>query len=183
MIGMLEMESEATITNNYAPAFGQGTIAEMGKKLIGLATSEDIGGSFAAAGGGSASDNDYTLVSSLNTQQVYDGSEPPIVDLPLILLAFEDPKTEVEAAIAALNKMALPELNKVPIGGRMPPEVTVNLQRQIIVKKGRIENLMVQDFGAYSRKGTLWAKVNVTIKAMQMMSRDDRDNLADKFSQ
>ena len=172
VVGMLEMEADTTINNNFSAAFGQGSIVEVGKKVQGIVDSGVFGNS------SNTGDTDYTTVSSLNTQQSYDGSEPPIVDLPLVFIAFENPRLEVENAIKALNEMSLPSLTKLPIGGRMPPEVTINLRRQIIVKGGRIETLTVQDFGAYSKEGTLWAKANVTIKAMQMMSRQNATNQA-----
>jgi hypothetical protein len=165
VVGLLEIESEATISNAYTPAFGNGTAQDTVKGLMGTAQY--------LFEGDSSVDTERTLTSDLNTRQIYDGSEPPSIELELFFVAFENPAIEVEGAIQALKQMALPALKTLPTDSRPPPEVTVNLRRQILLTKGRIESFSVHDYGAYSKKGTLWTKCSVSIKGMQMPDKLD----------
>ena len=163
---LLEQESEASLDNTYGPAFGMGTVQDKTRGLIGGLQSDQVQSTELGI------DAEYTFISALNTQQVYEGSEPPNVDLSLLLVAFEDPAREVDLAINALKEMALPSLKTEAIGSRPPSRVSINLKRQILLTQGRIESMMVNDFGAWSDQGTLWAKVSLMIKAMQMPSRE-----------
>lgn len=167
VVALLENETEASIDNMYSPAFGMNTAQEFVRKITGAVQSDE----FNSTDIGKAIDTEKSLVSSLNTQQIYEGSEPPVVELPLVLVAMEDPKREVEDAIDALREMSLPALTVSTIGSRPPPRVTINLARQILLTHGRVESLAVNDFGTYSTQGTLWSRINLRIKAMQMPSR------------
>lgn len=162
--GLLEQESEASLENTFEPAFGMSTVQDKIKGLLGAFQSDQVSSETGV-------DAEYALISALNTQQIYAGSEPPAVDLPLLFVALEDPAREVDQAINALKEMALPSLVATAVGSRPPARVTINLKRQILLTKGRIESLAVNDFGAWSSSGTLWAKVMLRIKAMQMPSR------------
>ena len=168
VVGLLEQESEAMVTNQFSEAFGQSMPQQTLRGGIALLTNSDAGDSLGTG------DSDMALISSLNTLQAYEGSEPPMLDLPLVFLALQDPANEVEKAVEALKEMSLPYLTTTAVESKPPPKVTINLRRQILLTEGRIESLMVQDFGAISEKGTLWAKVSVSLKAMQMPSRNSR---------
>jgi hypothetical protein len=165
VIALMENETEATLENMYSPAFGVNTAQDIIKKVTGVAQSNDASEFMASA------DTERALVSTLNTQQVYEGSEPPAVDLALLLVAMEDPKREVEDAISALKEMSLPSLTLAAVNSRPPPPVTINVKRQILLTNGRIESYSLNDFGTFSPKGTLWSKISLRIKAMQMPSR------------
>lgn len=165
VIALLENESEVSLDNMYSPAFGMNTAQDFVRKITGVFQSEQFNDLETGL------DTEKALISSLNTQQIYEGSEPPVVELPLMLIAMEDPKREVEDAISALKEMSLPALTVSTVGSRPPPRVTLNLARQILITDGRIESFAVNDFGTYSRKGTLWSRINLRIKAMQMPSR------------
>jgi hypothetical protein len=165
VIGLLESESEATISNTFSQAFGTNTVQDLIRKGIGAFQSEPVSDAYQQSTG---NDTNFALISELNTQQIFDGTETPELELPLFFVAMENPQNEVELAIAALKEMAMPKLTFTGVGSRPPPKVAVNMKRQILLTEGKIQNLVVNDFGAWSEQGTAWAKANVTIKAMQL---------------
>jgi len=166
VVALLENETESSIENMYSPAFGQNIAQDIIRKATGAFTSEQFSDVV-----GDDLDTERSLVSTLNTQQIYEGSEPPVVELPLLFVAMENPKLEVEDAISALKEMSLPSLTALAVNSRPPPMITINVKRQILLTEGRIESYSLNDFGTYSKEGTLWSKINLRVKAMQMPSR------------
>lgn len=73
-----------------------------------------------------------------NSQQVWEGIEPPEVTIQLLLVAYSNASQEVDLPIQYLMQMASPELlNTSPIstdsvGGRVPMAAVFNIGRKFI---------------------------------------------------
>lgn len=81
--------------------------------------------------------DDKTSKTELNSQQVWQGNEPPELNLTLRFHAYTNAKTEVDDPIKYLSQMISPELEElVPIssdgiGGRIPADAAFNIGRKL----------------------------------------------------
>ncbi|UTZ44595.1 hypothetical protein [Vibrio campbellii] len=90
--------------------------------------------------------NEKTSKTVLNSQQVWQGNEPPELTLTLRLHAYTNAKSEVDDPIKYLSQMISPELEElVPIssdslGGRIPSDAAFNIGRkfQILMRISQV---------------------------------------------
>ncbi|MDE1465088.1 hypothetical protein [Spartinivicinus poritis] len=115
-----------------------------------------------------------TSVTTLNSQQVWEGNQPHQFTLSLQLYALVDPKNEVEAAIKALELMATPDVNDLVPLGRKPESVWINIGRNVMCGPCVIESLQVPLDGPRDKNGYLLeALVQLSIKTEKMLARAD----------
>lgn len=115
-----------------------------------------------------------TSISTLNSQQVWEGNQPHQFSLSVQLYALVDPKQEVEAAIKALELMAAPDVGDVFPLGRKPKPIWINIGRNVICGPCVIESLQVPLDGPRDKQGYLLeALVQLSIKTEKMLARGD----------
>ncbi|CAH0543046.1 hypothetical protein [Vibrio marisflavi] len=88
--------------------------------------------------------SDKTSKTQMNSDQVWEGIEPPEVSVTLKFVAYTNARIEVDLPIEYLNQMASPELlNATPVGmsdggvsvgGRIPDAATFDLGRKFKAK-------------------------------------------------
>ncbi|WP_163836768.1 hypothetical protein [Spartinivicinus ruber] len=115
-----------------------------------------------------------TSVTTLNSQQVWEGNQPHQFSITLQLYALVEPKNEVEAAIQALELMATPDVDAIMPLGRKPESVWINIGRNVICGPCIIESLQVPLDGPRDKNGYLLeAAVQLSIKTEKMLTRGD----------
>lgn len=124
VVGYLTEECRLSLTSLWESPFEGDTVGNAG--VI------DKGASIVQA------TTERTSKTQWNSQQVWEGIEPPEVSLQLLLVAYTDAAQEVDLPIQYLMQMASPELmNKSPIstsqvGGRIPEAAKFNIGHKYI---------------------------------------------------
>ena len=151
---------------------------------------DSVGSKFSKTGGllqsGALSDSTrgVTTVTTMSSQQVWQGNQPHSFNISLQLYALSDPKSEVMDALMELERMASPEVHAMsPVGGfsgdsddrvlgRIPQTVFVNIGRNVVYGPCVIESLQMPLDGPRSQDGYLMeALVNLTIQSETMLNR------------
>ncbi|MCR9568822.1 hypothetical protein NB524_00400 [Vibrio alginolyticus] len=124
VVGYLTEECTLSLTSLWESPFEGDTVGNAG--VI------DKGASIVQA------QTEKTSKTQWNSQQVWEGIEPPEVTIQLLLVAYSNASQEVDLPIQYLMQMASPELlNTSPIstdsvGGRVPMAAVFNIGRKFI---------------------------------------------------
>lgn len=117
-----------------------------------------------------------------NSQQVWQGNEPPEITLTLRLVAYTDALNEVDMPIQKLCQMVSPELqNTVPvstdgIGGRIPSDAVFNVGRKINLPM-RISEVSYNANAPKTKAGHFaYNTVTVTASPKQMINQSQIPN-------
>ena len=126
-----------------------------------------------------------TSITTFQSRQVWGGNRPTQFNVVLQFYALSDPQTEVMDALAALERMASPQVNStVPVSltgnsagnhfGRIPGTVMINIGRNAIYPDCVIESVSVPLDKEVNKDGLfIRAEVNLSIQTMQMLNRSD----------
>ena len=124
----------------------------------------------------------FTTITTMASQQVWEGNQPHVFNLAVQFYALADPKLEVMDALMELERMATPEVQAIsPAGGttadgnrlgRIPQTVFINIGRNVIYGPCVIESFQMPLDGPRSSDGYLMeALVNLTIQSEAMLNR------------
>ncbi|WP_432773938.1 hypothetical protein [Vibrio parahaemolyticus] len=116
-----------------------------------------------------------------NSEQVWQGNEPPEVTITLRFVAYTNAKSEVDDPIKYLCQFASPELqNEVPIsannggiqlGGRIPAEATFNIGRKVVMPM-RISEVNYDVNAPKTKHGNFaYNTVSITASPKQMVNQ------------
>lgn len=121
-----------------------------------------------------------TLITTMNSRQVWEGNRPTSVSLELKLYALEDPDIEVMQPLAALERMIAPDTQAGAVEtikniapGRIPDEVQLNLGRRTIYKGMVIESMSLPYDKEVDSKGRfVRATVTLQLSTRSLVSKD-----------
>lgn len=174
------------------PGAGEGTITHQSNWTSPF-EGDDIGSKFSKVGALLQEKTGSTLVTTLSSTQVWQGSAPVSFELPLRLIASTDPIKDVMAPLRALVEMLSPELEaKLPFDvdfdsaadliagnssemfGRVPASVAINIGQKFMYPRCKIENL---SHGAVSEKDEngnfIRLELNLTIQTLSTLNRSE----------
>ena len=165
-------------TTTVVGVIGEGTSKELTSNWDSPFEGDAVGSKVEKVGGLVQSTTDMTSVTTLNSRQVWNGSQPHTFNLALQLYALADAKREVDDAIMELERMASPELNAVsPVGGatttgRIPGQVQLNIGRNVLIGPCVITSVSVPLDGPRSHDGYLMsALVNIGIQSYETINK------------
>jgi hypothetical protein len=124
---------------------------------------------------------DATSKTRWNSQQVWEGIEPPEVSLTLRFMAYSNAKNEVDLPIRYLMQMASPELlEKLPVdsngAGRVPDAAMFNLGRRFISPM-RISEVSYNVNAPRTKDGSFaYNTVTITAAPKQMINKSQIPN-------
>ena len=130
--------------------------------------------------------SEKTSKTQFNSQQTWQGNEPPELSITLKFIAYSDAFNEVDMPIRLLCQMASPELKEdVPVsvsdglefGGRIPEGAVFNIGRKMLIPM-RISEVSF-DVNAPKTKNGHWAYNTVTLTAAprKMINKSQFPNL------
>ncbi|MTI11639.1 hypothetical protein [Sansalvadorimonas verongulae] len=166
----------------------EGTSKELAANWNSPFEGDAVGSKFSKSGGllqsGSLTESTrgVTTITTMASQQVWEGNAPHAFNVSLQLYALADPKVEVMDALMELERMATPEVQAVsPVGGqtadgrrlgRVPQTVFINIGRNVVYGPCVIESLQQPLDAPRSSDGYLMeALVNLTIQSETMLNR------------
>lgn len=166
VVGIIGEGSSRELTSLWESPFENDTAGSFFSKVGGMVQAGALEGIGVEQG--------TTSKSTLNTTQVWSGTTPLNFDLVLEFYAIADPATEVQAAVAALEQAASPELNELAPVGRTPGVVSLNAGRQIIYPECVITVVSKQLDGPISREGyPLQAQVTLQVQTLTTVNKSD----------
>lgn len=164
VVGYLSESCEFSLAASWESPFAGDTLGNAGKieKTAAIAQAE----------------SELTSKTKYNSQQVWEGNEPPEISMTLRFLAFTDAKKEVDDPIMYLLQMASPQLNEtLPIDlsglGRVPAEAIFDIGR--LHKFGmRISNVSFDLNAPRTKDGHFLSNaVSITAAPKQIFNRSD----------
>ena len=127
-------------------------------------------------------ESEKTSKTQWNSQQVWEGIEPPETNLTLQLMAYTNPHKEVDLPIKYLMQMTSPELlETLPIsteqvGGRVPAAAAFNLGRKFVAYM-RISEVSFNVNGAKTKQGNYaYNTVTLTVSPKNMINKSQIPN-------
>ena len=119
-----------------------------------------------------------TSVFRWNSLMVWQGAQPPSINLPLEFLAIYDPSIEVDGAIKALCAMASPELKDVEPLGRRPEVCVINIGRRFILADVVIQDVSYNLDAPRTSDGYFASNtVNLQLSGMAVQNRSEVQGL------
>ena len=114
-----------------------------------------------------------SLVTTLNTRQVWEGNEPTRFNVELMLYALRDPDLEVMQPLRALEYMIAPDVNDFwGVGGKIAKALQLNVANRIIYQYLVLENLSAPfDKEMDSQGRFVRCTVNLTLSTLTMVSK------------
>lgn len=165
VIALLSPDAQLSLTNQWQSPFSGDSIGGSGMldRVSGLAQVH----------------TQMTSKTALTSQMIWEGAEPPSIDLTLQFIAISDAAHEVERPIAYLRQFATADLRAdLPIGtdgklGRIPSPITVNIARKLIMKMV-IHNVSYNLHAPKTRDGLYaYNTVTLTVSPLQMINKPD----------
>lgn len=127
-------------------------------------------------------ESEKTSKTLLNSQQVWQGNEPPEISVTLKFMAYTNAQVEVDDPIRYLAQMVSPELqNDVPIGsgglgGRIPGDAVFNVGRKIALPM-RISEVRYNANAPKTKSGNFaYNTVSITAAPKQMINQSNIPN-------
>lgn len=124
VVGFIGEGASKTLTSNWTPPFESDT--------LGNAAGVEKAAGLMQAGTGA------TSVTTHNSIMVWEGTTPPTLSIPVYFQAYADAKKEVDDAIMALEAMASPQLSAIPLKGRTPQLVAIDVGRRFKIPNALI---------------------------------------------
>lgn len=153
---------------------GPGTSKEVMANWTSPFEGESIGNKFEKIGGLVQSTTDQTLITTLNSRQVWNGNQPTKFNLELKFYALEDVAKEVMEPIRALEVMIAPDTAQFVGSGRVPGAVTICVGRKVIYKDCVLESMsQPYDKEVYRGGGWIRCTVNLQVSTIAMLNKTD----------
>ena len=150
---------------------GEGTSMELVSSWNSPFEGDSLGGLFKKIGGVIQWVSGRTAVGSLASRQTWEGNQPNLFNLVLKFHAHDDPLSEVQEPLKALEAMMRPDVHEILPGGRIPQPVGLNIGRKVIYKECVITNMSVPLDKEKDKNGNLVrAEVALQIETVEMIT-------------
>lgn len=148
---------------------GEGTSMELVSNWNSPFEGDSLGSLFGKVGGFIQSLTGLTSIVSFASHQIWEGNQPHLFNLALKFYALADPVAEVEAPLAALEGMMLPNINEYLPLGRIPQPVQLNIGRKRLFDEVVLTNLSVPMDKERDKAGNLIrCEVNLQVETLEM---------------
>lgn len=160
--GVIGEGSSLTLANNYESPFEQDSAGSVFEKVGGLLQTT----------------TGLTSKTTLNSAQVWNGTQPLELTLNLELYSLSDPKSEVEDAIHHLKKFASPEIHEILPMGRIPQTTSVSIGRNFIYPEMLISSITepfdeLRDSNGHRIK----AKISLVLETPRTINKNEMDTM------
>lgn len=113
-----------------------------------------------------------TLITTINSQQVWNGNNPTQINVECMLYALQDPETEVMAALRAFEDFIAPDVQSFIGRGRIANPLIVNIGRRTMYKELILNSISIPFDKETDSKGRfVRCTVNLSLSTSTMVSK------------
>lgn len=114
-----------------------------------------------------------TLITTVNSQQVWNGNSPTQFNVECMLYALQDPETEVMAALRAFEDFIAPDVKAFIGRGHIAKALTINIGRRAMYKELILNSISIPFDKETDSKGRfVRCTVNLSLSTSTMVSKE-----------